>query len=400
MKISTLAIYFFCFVLQGIFALGLWGIEDVTLVPNFVPSIESVVSQTDNTPERWNVVELLKDMAKIESPVGYEYNVMNWLAKILKEQGLTVEMQLVEDSQTSNTGEDRYNVYAYMGTERDTKIVVSSHIDTNPEGHIPYKEIGEEIHVRGACDAKGAAAGQIVAFFELWDSGKIKEGDVSLLFVIGEEYNGIGMEVAVKSLNATWSKAAILGEPTENKLSRGHKGNFRFDVEAWGKKSHSGYPELGFSAIEFLVRKLYTLLEEEMPYSDLLGPTTVNIGTIQGGDAANIVPDHVKSELYIRMAAEPEWIKQYAEELFNTEHSKLSAVQYLAPQNLDFDVPDIELISCAYATDMPYLEFLGIKRYLYGPGSISVAHTQEEFVTETDLYQSVIDYKKIIEYNI
>lgn len=74
-------------------------------------------------------------------------------------------MQLVEDSQTSNTGEDRYNVYAYMGTERDTKIVVSSHIDTNPEGHIPYKEIGEEIRVRGACDAKGAAAGQIVAFF-------------------------------------------------------------------------------------------------------------------------------------------------------------------------------------------------------------------------------------------
>lgn len=88
MKISTLAIYFFCFVLQGIFALGLWGIEDVTLVPNFVPSIESVISQTDNTPERWNVVELFKVMAKIESPVGYEYNVMNWLAKILREQGV------------------------------------------------------------------------------------------------------------------------------------------------------------------------------------------------------------------------------------------------------------------------------------------------------------------------
>lgn len=110
-----------------------------------------------------------------------------------------------------------------MGRARDTKIVYSTHLDTNQDGQIPYYENGEEIHVRGACDAKGAAAAQIVAFLELWEDNLIKEGDISLLFVIGEEYDGIGMNTAVDYLNASWSTAAIFGEPTENKLSNGHK---------------------------------------------------------------------------------------------------------------------------------------------------------------------------------
>ncbi|GMM33026.1 hypothetical protein DASC09_003510 [Saccharomycopsis crataegensis] len=399
------------FLVYSLLVLRVYAANIMGLSPFKMSVIQPLLSSSKNSQidcdhhsvkssKRWDVVDMLKAMAKIDSTVGYEYEVMHWLRDVLEEQGMTVEMQLVEDEHQSVTGLARHNIYAYMGKTRDTSIVVSSHIDTNPEGNIPYHEIGEEIHVRGACDAKGPAAGQIVAFFELWDASIIKEGDVSLLFVIGEEYNGIGMKTAVESLNATWSKAAIFGEPTENKLSKGHKGNFRFDVEAWGKKSHSGYPELGFSAIEFYLRKANTLLNAELPYSPVLGPTTVNIGTIHGGVAANIIPDYVKAEMYIRVADDIEKVKAYVEELFNTEHSQMTIVQYLKPQYLSFDVPGFELIACAYATDIPYFESIDVKKYLYGPGSISVAHTQAEFVTVTDLYDSVIGYKNLITYNL
>lgn len=354
----------------------------------------------NRVPERCNVVDLLKEMVKIDSTVGYEYEVMQWLRQILIDQGMTVEFQLVEDKSHSISGKSRHNIYAYMGSQRDTKIVLSSHIDTNQDGHIPYHEIGEEIHARGACDAKGSAASQIVAFFELWDEGVIDEGDISLLFVIGEEYDGIGMKDAIEYLNVTWSKAAILGEPTENKLSKGHKGNFRFDVEVWGKESHSGYPELGFSAIEFLVRKLDILLNTDFPYSDLLGPTTVNIGTINGGTAANIIPAYVRAQMYIRVATNETEILEYVQNLFKTEYSKMTIIQFLPPQYLSYDVPGFEFIACSYATDMPYLKNLNIKKYLYGPGSISVAHTQKEFVTEADLYDAVEGYKKIVMFNM
>lgn len=364
----------------------------------FIP--EFSLSKYVKNPLRWTVDELLKELAWIDSEVGYEYNAVHWLNDVLVEQGLTVELQVVESAEESDTGLIRENIYAYMGKTRDTKVVLSAHIDTNPEGKIPYHEIGDEIHVRGACDAKGSVAAQVVAFFELWDAGEIEEGDVSLLFVIGEEYNGIGMELAVAKLGAKWSQAAILGEPTENKLSVGHKGNFRFDIEAWGKKSHSGYPELGFSAIEYLVKKLDILLEKEFPISSLLGKSTVNIGTIHGGDSANIIPSYVKAEMYIRVAENIELVREYVEELFNTEHSYVKVVQFLKPQILDHDVPGFDLIPCSYATDMPYLENLGIKRYLLGPGSISVAHTQKEFVTNADLKIATAAYKRIVRYSL
>lgn len=369
---------------------------DFTFPYKQVPDLNAINKVT----KRWNVVDLLKEMTKIDSIVHYEYEAMHWLKQILIEQGMTVEFQLVEDEEHSISGKSRHNIYAYMGSQRDTKIVLSAHIDTNPDGYIPYHEIGEEIHVRGACDAKGAAASQIVAFFELWDMNIITEGDVSLLFVVGEEYDGIGMKDAIKYLNVTWSKAAILGEPTENKLSKGHKGNLRFDVEVWGKESHSGYPELGFSAIEFLIHKSEILLNMDFPYSELLGPTTVNIGTIRGGTAANIIPAYVKAQMYIRVATNETEVLKYVENLFNTDHSKMTIVQFLAPQYLSYDIPGFQFIACSYATDMPYLKDLNIKKYLYGPGSISVAHTEQEFVTESDLYDAVVGYQKIIRFNL
>ncbi|KAG7826690.1 hypothetical protein KL919_003655 [Ogataea angusta] len=339
-----------------------------------------------------SLIEFHKEITQIDSEVGNEYDVVHYLADYLSAQGLTVELQLVE--------EGRENVYAYLGEQRNTKVLLTSHIDTNPAGKIPYHLEGDEIHVRGACDAKGSVASQVYAFLELWDEQIIREGDLALLFVVGEEYNGVGSLTAVNGLNASWSNAVIVGEPTDNKLSVGHKGNFRFDVNAVGVSCHSGYPEQGFSAVEHLLERIEHLLQQEFPYSSLLGPTTVNIGTFHGGLAANLLAPSAKAEIYIRVAEDIGLVNQTVSRIFSTPHSNYSIVQMLEPQYLDHDVPGFELVACSYATDIPYFKGKSAKRYLYGPGSILVAHSAEEYILPTDLYEAVRGYKSIVKYNI
>ena len=112
----------------------------------------------------------------------------------------------------------RYNVFAYVGRERKTKTLVSSHIDTVPP-FWPYERKGDEIWGRGSVDAKGSVACQIKAVEELLEDGTIGEGDVAMLFVVGEEKDGIGMKKA-NNLGMEWD-TVIFGEPTELKLASG-----------------------------------------------------------------------------------------------------------------------------------------------------------------------------------
>jgi acetylornithine deacetylase len=129
----------------------------------------------------------------------------------------------------------------------------------------------------------------------------IKEGDVALLFVVGEEAGGVGMKAANK-LGLSW-ESVIFGEPTELKLAKGHKGGLRFTARARGKAGHSGYPETGSNAIDSLVRGLSALQRADLPWSNYFGNTTINIGTIEGGVAANVIPASASAIGSVRIAA-------------------------------------------------------------------------------------------------
>jgi acetylornithine deacetylase len=98
------------------------------------------------------------------------------------------------------------------------------------------------------------------------------------------------MRKANKDLGITLPKTVIFGEPTELKLGSSQKGIIMLKLDFEGKASHSGYPELGVSAIEHLIAALNSLLAIDWPSSPKFGKTTFNIGTINGGAAHNIVP--------------------------------------------------------------------------------------------------------------
>ena len=170
----------------------------------------------------------------------------------------------------------RYNVLAYW----DAPVVtLSTHIDTVPP-FFPSREDDEFIWGRGACDTKGIIASMIFALEALLAEG---ERRAALLFVVGEERNSAGALAAAK--DSRGSKYVINGEPTESKLVLGSKGALRFEVVAQGKMAHSAYPHLGESAIEKLLDALERVRKIALPSDPVLGQSTLNIGTIQGGRA-------------------------------------------------------------------------------------------------------------------
>ena len=230
--------------------------------------------------------------------------------------------------------------------------------------------------------------------------GDLQEGDVGLLFVVGEEVGGDGMKKS-NDLGIAW-ESVIFGEPTELKLASGHKGGVTMVIKAHGKAGHSGYPETGKSANAMIIPALYELLQAEWPSSEKYGNTTLNIGTINGGVAANVLPAEAEAKILIRIAdGEPKDIEKIVRETLDKtgERFELEVRPGYGPVPIDSDVPGFEKIVVNYGTDIPNLKGKH-KRYLYGPGTILEAHSAHEHLKVKDLEEAVKGYKKLIEFSL
>ncbi|KAL9101067.1 MAG: hypothetical protein Q9163_003641 [Psora crenata] len=357
-----------------------------------------------------SLLALHKALVSIPSTSGSENAIALFLQRYLQSHNLTVELQPVGPLIPIKHGREqrnkqRYNVFAYPPRHRQTPLLLTSHIDTVPP-HIPYSVRGDgEIWGRGTVDAKACIATQLVAYAQLVASGEIEASEASFLFVSGEEIGGDGMSVA-NELDLEW-ETVIFGEPTELKLASGHKGLMMLKIKAEGKGGHSGYPELAESAVDMLLPALLKLkkqeLEEEglrLPSSDKYGNSTVNIGLVRAGVAANVIAQTAEAEIGIRIAAgDPQLVKDMVLETVKSVNEKLQvefshAAEY-GPVDIDADVPGFERMTVNYGTDIPNLKGRH-KRYLYGPGSILVAHSDHEHLNVQDLYNAVEGYKKLI----
>ncbi|KAF2280940.1 Zn-dependent exopeptidase [Westerdykella ornata] len=351
--------------------------------------------------ESAQLLHLHRKLVEIESITGNEHNVAEWLASYLRNNSFTVELQEVSPK--------RHNVLAY-GKKRDTTVLVTSHIDTVPP-FWPYyhNETTHAIGGRGSVDAKGSVAPQIMAVQSLRE--KFFD-DLSLLFVVGEETGGDGMRAF-----SAWEErpksyeVVIFGEPTEGKLVCGHKGMLGFTIRIQGKAAHSGYPWLGVSANDVLLDALgalHHLRESGLPWSEKYGNTTMNFGRVQGGVAANVVAETAEARIAMRLAAgTPELVrdlildslsgvKERSEKLGATLEVQWGSEGY-GPVDIDCDLEGFETITVNYGTDLPNLKVdQGVRRYLYGPGSIQVAHSDHEALTRRELERAVLDYRRMI----
>ncbi|RAL62426.1 hypothetical protein DID88_004992 [Monilinia fructigena] len=372
----------------------------ILLLVNAVHSFDSQTPIIDETTSgSLSLLQLHKSLVEIGSITGNEHDTGAFLISYLRKQNLTVEVQDVDFVESSVSGQRRQNVLAYIGDKRKTRTLVTSHIDTVPP-FWPYERRGDEIWGRGSVDAKGSVAAQITAYQDLILGGKIHEGDVALLFVVGEETLGVGMKQA-NELGLSW-ETVIFGEPTELKLAAGHKGIISVHLTAKGKAGHSGYPSLGRNANSMLIPALYELGRMELPWSEKYGNTTLNIGRVDGGVAANVIAEDAMAKIAIRIAAgTTEEIQKLVLDVVEKTGQDLEVdfTQGYGPVHCDSDVEGFDTITVNYGTDVPNLDG-DHKRYLYGPGDILVAHSDHEHLKISDLEEAVRGYKKLIEHSL
>src|SRR3954471_20594353 len=323
-----------------------------------------------------DVVSLAAELLAIQSTTGSEAAVVDFVSRWLIARGWNVTLQEVSRG--------RSNVWA---SHSGGGVTLSTHLDTVP----PY--IGpslkkSKLYGRGACDAKGIAAAMMCAAERLVESG---ERRVDLLLVVGEEKGSDGARAA-NHLQAT-SKFLVHGAPTESTLASGAKGSQRVVVRTRGRAAHSAYAHLGVSAIEPMLALLPTLSQLPLPTDPVLGQTTVNIGTIRGGTEANIVPDLCEAELMFRLVGDVAPLKASLAE-WAGDRAELEWGSYIPAQHFH-TIAGFEVSPVAYTSDIPLLSRWGTP-LLFGPGSIHVAHTTDEFIDVKELRQAVDSYERIV----
>ncbi len=328
-----------------------------------------------------NVIELTRALVDIESITNNEKEVgaylFDHLSKLAARTGGLAEAIEIEPG--------RSNVFVRWGTPVAT---LSTHMDVVPP-FFPSREDDENIYGRGACDAKGIIAAMIVAAERLLAEGVRNFG---LLFVVGEERNSAGAFAAARDPRG--SRYLINGEPTENALALGSKGTLRFELTAHGRMAHSAYPELGESAIDKLLDALQEIRCFRLPEDPVLGRSTLNIGTISGGRAPNVIPDEAGAELMFRLVSDAGPIraavtKAAAGRVDAREVLCVPAVRLRAFEDLPATV-------VAFTTDIPAFGDSWGEAFLIGPGSIHVAHTLNEKVSKRQLFDAVEIYTRMV----
>jgi len=327
-------------------------------------------------------IQLTRQLVDIESTTYHEAPAGAFLHEYLEGQRYSVERMPVSQPDrilTPGAGDgDRFNVYAAMPGVTP-EIVLSTHMDTVPP-YFGYREDDEFLYGRGTCDAKGIIAAQVAAADRLREAG-VKVG---LLFVVGEERDSAGAKEA--NLHPKGSKFLINGEPTDNRLALASKGALRVEIRAKGKMAHSAYPELGESAVDKLVEALHDVLAMPLPVEPEIGPSTLNIGLIEGGRAPNVIADKAEAHLLIRLVGPSEEIRE----------NILKAVGDRADVAFSLDLPfvrmrkvgDLPTMVAKFTTDIPSLTEWG-EPFLLGPGSIHVAHTPDEKIAKKELLEAV-----------
>jgi acetylornithine deacetylase len=317
------------------------------------------------------LLERLEALCRDDTTTGNEDRGLPRLCDLLAELGAEVTLQRV--------AADRHNVLATFGGP--IRLLFSTHLDTVPP-YLPPRRHGDQLHGRGACDAKGQAVAQLAAIAALRQRGV---DGLAWLGVVGEETDSIGASAAMALADRCRQCHAVIdGEPTENKLATGQRGSMQLRLATAGVAAHSGMPELGRSAIWPLLDWLQRLRGLPTATDPELGPELWNLGTMAGGAAPNVVPPDAEARLFVRALPDSDFAAR---------------VRALAPpdgvvEELSFTPADhyprihgFDRAVVPFGSDAPRLRKLAPSGMvaLCGPGSIKLAHTVDERISGVEL---------------
>ena len=215
----------------------------------------------------------------------------------------------------------------------------------------------------------------------------------ALLVLSGEETGSWGAKAFART--AFRAPLLVVGEPTDNRMVSASKGTKSFDLHFTGRAFHSGYPERGRSAVDLFVDFMDALRAAEFPTDPELGPTTWNVGLLHSDNPQNILSPELRCRIYFRTTfasdeAVVAWMRaQAGGTLALEERGGDAPARY-------FTLPGFPTCTAAFGSDAPHLTNFG-RKIICGPGSIAVAHRDEEHLLLSDLEQAITNYISIFE---
>ena len=330
------------------------------------------------TPSTDTLAQTLQTWLRVDSTSGQEGAFLELLEGELRQAGFSrIDRQEV--------AQGRYNLLAR--TDRPARLLYSTHVDTVPP-FLPVRREGDRILGRGACDTKGGLLAMLEAAKRLLAEG---QRDVGFLLVVGEEVDHCGAKKSV-SLQVEGLERIILCEPTVNQVVAAQKGMLKFELRSTGIAGHSAFLDRGVSAIDRLLDVLERLRTYDWPADKLLGPTTLNVGTIQGGVAANVFAPSAHAQVLMRAVSPIAPLLETVQKLAADEATVEGAV-FNDP--VFFDPPaGYDSTTVPFNTDATYLSELA-PVWLVGPGDIRVAHSDNEHIDLGDLEAGIDLYTSL-----
>lgn len=300
--------------------------------------------------------------------------------------------------------------YDAPGTRRT--LLWDVHQDTVPTDGMTIDPFGAEIrdgrmYGRGTCDVKGSMAAMLVAFERLWRERPPGSSSVILACTVDEEFTHKGSSRLAERLARANVDLAIVAEPTRFDVVRSHKGATRWAIKTKGRSCHSSTPHLGINAVYRMAPVLAELSKfaDELARRDpdpLLGPPSLSVGRIEGGQSVNSVPEWCRIEIDRRLipGESPDGVMAEVADLLRRAGLDDTLIHTppwvrmpaLPPESAEAWIPlarDViapllpeapRVIGVPFGTDAGPLSEVGIPAIVLGPGDIAQAHTADEWV--------------------
>jgi len=352
------------------------------------------------------LIKLLTDLVNIPSVFPGEKDVMLFLERELEHLGVRTQRLPVEG--------DRFNSLTRLGSGSPV-FCLNAHSDTMPPNgkSIPQARIeGGIVYGLGAADDKASIAAMITAVKAIAESSVPLNGTLDLLISVDEEGDARGVRTAIK--HGYRCDMAVTGEPTSLEIVPTHCGLVFLDIVTHGKSAHGCHPSEGINAID----RMYELVAglraavTDFPAHPLVGPPTLNLGIMKGGDRPNRVPDRCEASVDIRLVP-PMTLGQVLAKIENYFADRHGEVEYRVtkqgqPLDTPLDSPLVRALTEAVETMLgrtpriaswrgwteaeSFRTGLGIDAVVFGPGALVQAHSADEFVELEQVHRAARIY--------
>ncbi|MGM9741796.1 MAG: M20/M25/M40 family metallo-hydrolase [Candidatus Cryptobacteroides sp.] len=353
---------------------------------------------------------LFEKILSVESTSGTERGFAEFMERLVPSLSSEIGTGRPCSARRFEVGDGTVNLLFSWGTQGDEMPEVSfcTHLDTVPPYFPPHTEniaagtvlpdgnvaAHDDVLItgRGSNDAKGQIFSMLTACLELQGEGF--DGSFGLLLLAGEETGSYGAKAfTAAGMGGEW---VIVGEPTCNRMVSASKGTKSFRITLRGKACHSGYPELGESAVMKFNDFVNDLKSRSFDVDPVLGETTWNIGSLVSSNPQNILSPELSFRLYFRTTFSSDARVIALPDMWKEKFPGIEVEAFGGDTPMHYDIlPGYETAPVSFGSDTPRLT--GFRhRAMFGPGSIFVAHTPREYVLLSDLGKAVEQYKKMV----